>query len=337
MKKEEIICAIETSCDETSVAIVRNGEEVLSNVIYSQIDIHKKYGGVVPEIAARNHVEKLNDVFNEAIKKSGIAIKRIDKYAVTYGPGLVGALLTGVSFAKALAYYEKKPLIGVNHMHGHIYSNFLSHKDLKPPFICLVVSGGHTHIVDFKDHSSMRVIGKTRDDAAGEAFDKIARALDIGYPGGPAVDRLSKKGNDIRFTFPAAGFSDNEFDFSFSGSKTAVINLIHNMRSKGEDIPIEDICASFQKSICDVLISKTIKACEQSRYGVLCVAGGVSANSYLRKEMPEIASKGGIKVFFPDVEYCTDNAAMIAARAYYLNYDQGCNPGLNAVANLKID
>ena len=332
-----IICAIETSCDETSVAIVKNGKEVLSNVIYSQIDIHKRYGGVVPEIAARKHIEKLNIVFKEALETASITIEMIDKFAVTYGPGLIGALLTGVSFAKALAYYENKPLIGVNHMHGHIYSNFISHPRLEPPFICLVVSGGHTHIVDFKGHDSMKVIGKTRDDASGEAFDKIARALGIGYPGGPVVDKLSKNGDEERFVFPAAGFSDNEFDFSFSGPKTAVINLIHKMKSRGEPIPVEDVCASFQKSICDVLINKTINACRHTGYDLMCVAGGVSANSYLRKEMPVKAYEHGIKVFFPSIEYCTDNAAMIAARAYYIKEDPGYYLELNAVANLKID
>ena len=332
-----IICGIETSCDETSVAIVRNGDDVLSNIVYSQIEVHKKYGGVVPEIASRKHIEKINHVFIEAMEKTDIDIDQIDRYAVTYGPGLVGALLVGVSFAKAIAYSQNKTLIPVNHMHAHIYANFLQHNSLQGPFICLVVSGGHTHIVDFKAHERIEVIGKTRDDAVGEAFDKVARAMGIGYPGGPIIDKMSIKGNPLAYKFPRASFSDNKYDFSFSGPKTAVLNTLNSAQQKGETYNIEDICASFQKSICDLLVEKSIMACMEKGYKKICLAGGVAANRYLRKYIVSESKKNGIDVFYPDIGYCTDNAAMVAARAFYSKISEKSFLYLNAVPNLKID
>jgi len=331
-----VICAIETSCDETAVSVVRNGTEVLSNIIYSQINVHKKYGGVVPEIAARKHVEIINHIFKEALKEANIRSSDIDRFAVTYGPGLVGALIVGVSFAKAMAYALKRPLIPVNHMHAHIFANFLTHKDLKPPFICLVVSGGHTHIVDFSGYNSIRVIGKTRDDAAGEAFDKIARALGIGYPGGPVIDRMAASGNGEAYSFPKVSFADNDYDFSFSGPKTAVLNFMNTAKQKNIGYRTEDICASFQKSICDILAEKSIKACIEKKYKVLCLAGGVAANSYLRMKVSKMGKGSGIDVFYPELRYCTDNAAMVAARAFYAKEDDKYI-FLNATADLKID
>lgn len=330
MAKDIICLAIETSCDETSVAIVKNGREVLSNVISTQIDIHKKYGGVVPEIASRNHVENITFVIEEAIQKANITLKDVDIIGVTYGPGLVGALLVGLSTAKALAYALNKPLVGVHHIEGHIAANYITHKELKPPYLCLVVSGGHSHLVHIKDYTEFEVLGKTRDDAVGEAFDKVSRTIGLGYPGGPVIDAKAKEGKPT-YKLPRTYF-DN-LDFSFSGVKTAVINLVN----KEKDLNINDLCASFEEAVTDVLVENMLKAVEKLKVNKIALAGGVSANSYLRKRMEKIGSMHNLKVYYPELVLCTDNAAMIGAAAYY-NYINGevSDLDLNAIPNLKI-
>ena len=331
MEKDILTLGIESSCDETSVAVVKNGREVLSNVIATQIDIHKKYGGVVPEIASRNHVENITYVVEEALQKSGVTLDDIDAICCTYGPGLVGALLVGLSTAKGMAYALNKPFVGVHHIEGHIAANYITHKELEPPYLCLVVSGGHSHLVHVKDYTKFEVLGKTRDDAVGEAFDKVARVVGIGYPGGPVIDKLAKEGKPI-YNLPRTHFEN--LDFSFSGIKTAVINLVHK---EGDKININDLCASFEEAVTDVLTQNSLKAMKELGVNKIAIAGGVSANSYLRNRMQELGEKEGFKVYYPELVLCTDNAAMIASAGYY-NYMAGkCSPwNLNAVPNLKI-
>ncbi|KRQ87659.1 tRNA N6-adenosine threonylcarbamoyltransferase [Caloramator mitchellensis] len=328
---------IETSCDETSAAVVLNGREVLSNVIYSQIDIHKRFGGVVPEVASRKHVEIISLIVEEAIKEAGIKFSDIDLIAPTYGPGLVGALLVGLSYAKGLSLSLKKPLIGVNHIEGHISANYIQHKYLEPPFLCLVVSGGHSHLVYIEDYDTYEIIGKTRDDAAGEAFDKIARALGLGYPGGPLIDKIARQGNEDAIDFPRAYLEEESFDFSFSGLKSAVLNYLNKMSMQGIEIKKEDVAASFQKSVVEVLANKTIRAAKLKKINKVALAGGVAANSRLRDELSLLCKKYGFEFYYPSIELCTDNAAMIAASGYYA-YKKGrvSSLSINAYPNLKI-
>jgi len=332
--KDIYTLGIETSCDETAASIVLNGRKILSNVISTQIDIHKLYGGVVPEIASRKHVEFVLPVINEAIIEAGITKNEIDVIGVTYGPGLVGALIVGLSAAKAMAYTLQKSLVGVHHIEGHISANFLQYPDLQPPFICLVASGGHSNIVQVKDYGQYEVIGRTRDDAAGEAFDKISRALGLGYPGGPAIDKASKSGNNEAFNFPRVRFKGS-LDFSFSGLKTSVLNYLNNSVAKGEVINVPDVCASFQKAVVDILVENTIKAVEASDYKKIALAGGVASNSYLKKCMKEAADKAHVEFFCPDPILCTDNAAMIGCAAYY-QYLKGTISELNLNANPRL-
>ena len=328
--KDILIMGIESSCDETSVAIVKNGREVLSNVINSQIKIHEEYGGVVPEIASRCHTEVINGIMKEALKEANVKLEDIDGIAVTKGPGLVGALLVGVSYAKGLSYVTKKPLIAVNHIEGHIAGNYLTYKDLKPPFICLIISGGHTHLVRVKDYTEFEVLGKTKDDAIGEAFDKVARVVGLGYPGGPKVDNLAKEG-EANINLPITHF-DN-LDFSFSGIKTAVINLHH----KNPDVNKENLCASFEKAVTEMLLNNVKKAVDSFNENKIVIAGGVSRNSYIRNAFDNFAKEKKINVYYPEPILCTDNAAMIASSGYY-NYINGerADLRLNAVPNLKI-
>lgn len=338
MNKDIKILAIESSCDETSAAVVVNGREVLSNIISSQIDIHTKFGGVVPEVASRKHVEVIAVVVQEALDKAGITLKDIDAIGVTYGPGLVGALLVGLQYAKALAYALGKPLIGVNHIEGHISANFIQHKELKPPFVCLVVSGGHTFIVHMKDYGDFEVLGQTRDDAAGEAFDKVARAIGLGYPGGPKVDKLSKEGNPQAIKFPRANFHDDKsLDFSFSGVKSAVLNYLNQMEMKKEDVNKADVAASFQKAVVDFLVDNTMKACKLKKVDKVAVAGGVASNSCLRETLITVGKENNIEVLFPEFILCTDNAAMIGSAAYFEYIKGNTAPlTLNAIPNLKL-
>lgn len=336
-KKDILILAIESSCDETAAAVVRNGREVLSNIISSQIALHTLYGGVVPEIASRKHIEKMNQVIEAALTEAGTALSEIDAVGVTYGPGLVGALLVGVAEAKAIAYAAGKPLIGVHHIEGHIAANFIEHKDLEPPFFSLVVSGGHTHLVRVKDYGKFDIIGRTRDDAAGEAFDKVARAIGLGYPGGPKIDKVSKEGNPEAITFPRAHVEDAPYDFSFSGVKSAVLNYINGCRMKGEAYSQADVAASFQKAVTDVLVANAMHAVEEYQADKFAIAGGVASNSSLREAMRQACEARGVKLYYPSPVYCTDNAAMIGAAAYY-EYRNGTRHGwdLNAVPNLKL-
>lgn len=335
--KDTYILAIESSCDETAAAVVKNGREVLSNIISSQIDLHTLYGGVVPEIASRKHIEKINQVIEEALKEASVTLNDIDAIGVTYGPGLVGALLVGVAEAKAIAFAAKKPLVGVHHIEGHISANYIENKELEPPYICLVVSGGHTHLVVVNDYGDYKVIGRTRDDAAGEAFDKIARAIGLGYPGGPKVDRLAKEGNPDAIKFPRANVEGAPFDFSFSGLKSAVLNHINMCQMKNIEVNEADIAASFQKSVVDALLSRALLACEEYGMDKLSIAGGVASNSAIRSAFAENCDKKGIKFYHPSPIYCTDNAAMIGVAAYY-EYINGTRHGwdLNAVPNLKL-
>lgn len=316
-KKDVLILALESSCDETSAAVVRNGREMLSNIIATQVDIHKVYGGVVPEIASRKHVEVINEVIEQSLEQAGILREELDGIAVTYGPGLVGALLVGVSVAKALAFGLSLPLAGVHHIEGHISANYIEYPDLEPSFICLVVSGGHTQIIHVKDYGQYDLIGRTRDDAAGEAFDKIARVLGLGYPGGPAIDRIAAAGNPMAVSFPRVQLKDNPCDFSFSGLKTAVINHLHNLEQKGETYAAEDIAASFQEAVVDVLVEKTMKAADGLNQRKIVLAGGVAANSALRKRMDQETKNRGSLLYYPSPVLCTDNAAMIASAGYY--------------------
>lgn len=337
MEKDIYILAIESSCDETAAAVVKNGRTVLSNVISSQIELHKLYGGVVPEIASRKHIEKINQVIEEALEQAGMTLEEMDAIGVTYGPGLVGALLVGVAEAKAIAYAAKKPLVGVHHIEGHISANYIENLDLEPPFVCLVVSGGHTHLVVVNDYGEYQIIGRTRDDAAGEAFDKVARAIGLGYPGGPKIDKLSKEGNADAIRFPKAHVEGAPYDFSFSGVKSAVLNYINGAHMKGETIVEADIAASFQKAVTDVLVEHAMKAVKDFGMDKFAIAGGVASNSTLRAAMKEACEKNGVKFYHPSPIFCTDNAAMIGAAAYY-EYMAGVRHGwdLNAVPNLKL-
>ena len=317
MKENMITLAIESSCDETSAAILRGGREVVSPVISTQIPIHQKFGGVVPEIASRKHIVNIMPVIEETLQKAKLELKDIDQIAVTYGPGLVGALLVGVSAAKALAFTLDVPLIGVNHLEGHIFANFLSHPDLKPPFMALVVSGGHTSLVHVKDYNSFKLMGQTRDDAAGEAFDKVARVMGLPYPGGPQIDKLAKEGNPLAIDFPQAMKNEENFEFSFSGLKSAVLNYLNSMQQKHIEINKADVAASFQHSVIEVLIAKAMQAVQESHCDTLVLAGGVAANSSLESRLREAADKAGIRFCFPNKLLCTDNAAMIGCRGYY--------------------
>lgn len=328
--KDIITLGIESSCDETSVAIVKNGREVLTNIINTQIEIHKQFGGVVPEIASRKHIENISDVTKEALKQSGLKFEDIDVVACTYGPGLVGALLVGVGYAKALSYALNKPLVGVNHIEGHIAANYITFPDLKPPFLCLVVSGGHTHLVYIEDYTKFEILGKTRDDAIGEAYDKVARVIGLEYPGGPKIDKLAKEGSP-NIKLPETYF-DN-LDFSFSGIKTAVLNLHH----KDPEINKADLCASFEKATTDMLITNTRKAIKQYNINKIALAGGVSANSYIRSCFTNLGQELKIDVYYPELKLCTDNAAMIASAGYYdFMAGKRSDLTLNAVPNLKI-
>lgn len=336
-KKDIVILGIESSCDETAASVVRNGREVLSNVISSQIALHTLYGGVVPEIASRKHIEKINVVIEEALAEAHMTLDDIDAIGVTYGPGLVGALLVGVSEAKAIAYAKNLPLIGVHHIEGHISANYIENKDLEPPFACLVVSGGHTHLVIVKDYGKYEIVGRTRDDAAGEAFDKVARAIGLGYPGGPKIDKVSKEGNPNAIAFPRAKVADSAYDFSFSGLKSAVLNYLNGCKMKNIPIVQADVAASFQKAVVDVLVEHAMYAVEEYGFKKFAIAGGVASNSALRSAMEEACKKRGVAFYHPSPILCTDNAAMIGAAAYY-EYLAGTRSGwdLNAVPNLKL-
>ena len=336
--KEEVkILAIESSCDETAAAVVVNGREVRSNVISSQIALHTLYGGVVPEIASRKHIEKINQVITQALEDADTTLEEIDAIGVTYGPGLVGALLVGVAEAKAIAYAAKKPLVGVHHIEGHICANYIENKELEPPFLCLVASGGHTHLVKVADYGKYEIIGRTRDDAAGEAFDKVARAIGLGYPGGPKIEKKAKEGNDKAIVFPKAKVAENPYDFSFSGLKSAVLNYINGCKMKRQEINEADIAASFQKAVIDVLVEHAVHAAKEYRIDKFAIAGGVASNQTLREAMEKACKERGIQFYHPSPIFCTDNAAMIGSAAYY-EYLQGRRDGwdLNAVPNLKL-
>ena len=338
MNKEHIsILAIETSCDETSAAVVVNGRDVRSNVISSQIALHTLYGGVVPEIASRKHIEKINQVITEALHQADTSLDEIDAVGVTYGPGLVGALLVGVSEAKAISYAKKIPLIGVHHIEGHISANYIEHQDLKPPFLCLVVSGGHTHLVKTLDYGKYEILGKTMDDAAGEAFDKVARAIGLGYPGGPKIERVSKAGNPDAIAFPRAHVAGSAYHFSFSGMKSAVLNYLNGCQMKGIEIHPADVAASFQQAVIDVLTGNAVKAMEETGIRQFALAGGVASNSALRQSVKQACTERDVRFYCPSPILCTDNAAMIGAAAYY-DYLAGKQSGLdlNAVPNLAL-
>lgn len=331
------ILAIESSCDETAASVVEDGRTVLSNIISSQIDIHTLYGGVVPEIASRKHIERINQVIEQALRQADVSLDDIDAVGVTYGPGLVGALLVGVAEAKAIAWAKDKPLIGVHHIEGHISANYFENKDLEPPFGCLVVSGGHTHLVKVKDYGEYEILGRTCDDAAGEAFDKVARAIGLGYPGGPKIDKTAKEGNPLAIEFPHGKVRGSEYDFSFSGLKSAVLNYLNECRMKGTEISVPDVAASFQKSVVDVLVGHSMHAVEEFGFEKFAIAGGVASNSALRKAMEEECARRGVTFYRPSPVLCTDNAAMIGAAAYY-DYQRGIRSdlSLNAVPNLKL-
>lgn len=361
--KDVLILGIESSCDETAAAVIRNGREVLSNVIYSQIALHTLYGGVVPEIASRKHIEKINQVVRAALDEAKVSLEDIDAIGVTYGPGLVGALLVGVAEAKAIAYAADKPLVGVHHIEGHIAANYLEHKELEPPYLCLVVSGGHTHLVVVRDYDKYEIIGRTHDDAAGEAFDKVARAIGLGYPGGPKVDRAAKEGRTDAVSFPRAHIGECPYDFSFSGLKSAVLNYLNSCKMKqGLDgnevysrktddpnfdskavvdpdngVTVADVAASFQEAVVDVLVSHTMQAAKDLGFKKIAIAGGVASNSALRGGMQKACAKNGFEIYYPSPVFCTDNAAMIGCAAYY-EFISGTRHGLdlNAVPNLKL-
>ena len=336
-KEDVLILAIESSCDETAAAVVKNGREVLSNVINTQIAIHTEYGGVVPEIASRKHIENINPVIKKALTDAGVTLDDIDAIGVTYGPGLVGALLVGVAEAKAIAFAKNKPLVGVHHIEGHISANYVENKELEPPFVALVVSGGHTHLVKVNDYGEYEIIGRTRDDAAGEAFDKVARAIGLGYPGGPKIDKLAKEGNPEAIEFPRAHVDDAPYDFSFSGIKSAVLNYINSANMQGKEINRADVAASFQKAVVDALVSRAVKLAKECGMDKLAIAGGVASNSALRAAVQEECAKNNIRFYSPSPVLCTDNAAMIGAAGFY-EYLAGTRHGwdLNAVPNLKL-
>ncbi|MEG0687558.1 MAG: tRNA (adenosine(37)-N6)-threonylcarbamoyltransferase complex transferase subunit TsaD [Hungatella sp.] len=336
-EEDVYILAIESSCDETAASVVKNGRQVLSNVISSQIALHTLYGGVVPEIASRKHIEKINQVIEEALKEAKMTLEEMTAIGVTYGPGLVGALLVGVAEAKAIAYAAKKPLVGVHHIEGHVSANFIEHPDLEPPFVCLIVSGGHTHLVIVKDYGEFEIIGRTRDDAAGEAFDKVARAVGLGYPGGPKVDQAARDGNPSAIKFPRAKIDGSPYDFSFSGLKSAVLNYINHAQMMGEEICVPDLAASFQNAVVDALVTRAVAAAKEYGYDKLAIAGGVASNSALRASLKEACDKEHLQFYYPSPIFCTDNAAMIGVAAYY-EYINGMRSGwdLNAVPNLKL-
>ncbi len=334
---ENLILAIESSCDETSAAVVKNGRQVLSNVISSQIDIHKKFGGVVPEVASRNHVLNISSVVGEAMETAGVGYEDLNAVAVTYGPGLVGALLVGVSYAKSVSSARNIPLIAVNHIHGHIAANYITHPDLEPPFVCLVASGGHSHILWVKDYTEFEILGRTRDDAAGEAFDKIARVIGLGYPGGPKIEALAKEGNANAMAFPQVEFADNPYDFSFSGVKTSVINFLHTKEQKGETVHKADLAASFQKAVVEALTRHTLRAAMDKGANKIVLAGGVSANGALRESFQAAADEHNLRLFYPQPILCTDNAAMIGCAGFYkYKNNDFADSTLNAVPNLKL-
>ena len=337
MNKEIKILAIESSCDETAAAVVVNGRDVRSNVISSQIALHTLYGGVVPEIASRKHIEKINQVIEQALSDASVTLDDIDAIGVTYGPGLVGALLVGVAEAKAISYAKNIPLVGVHHIEGHISANYIENKELEPPFLCLVVSGGHTHLVKVLDYGKYEILGRTRDDAAGEAFDKVARAIGLGYPGGPKIEKVSHEGNPHAMEFPRAKIEDEPYDFSFSGLKSAVLNYINGCNMKGIEVVQADVAASFQKAVTDVLVGNAMKAIDEFKMDKFATAGGVASNGTLREAMREACEKKGVKFYHPSPIFCTDNAAMIGAAAYY-DFLAGKRDGLdlNAVPNLKL-
>lgn len=331
------ILAIESSCDETAAAVVKNGREVLSNVISSQIALHTLYGGVVPEIASRKHIEKINQVIGQALEEADMELSQMSAIAVTYGPGLVGALLVGVSAAKAISFATGLPLIGVHHISGHISANYIEHPDLEPPFVCLVASGGHSHLVIVRDYGDYEIIGRTRDDAAGEAFDKVARAIGLGYPGGPKIDKVAKEGNPDAIAFPRAKVGENEYDFSFSGVKSAVLNYINGCHMKGVEICQADVAASFQKAVTDVLVEHSLHAVREYGFDRFAIAGGVASNSALRAAFERECARNHIAFYRPSPIFCTDNAAMIGVAGYY-EYRKGVRHGydLNAVPNLQL-
>ena len=335
--KDVLILGIETSCDETAAAVVKNGKEVLSNVISSQVALHAEFGGVVPEIASRNHLEKIDEVIRLAVKEAGISMQELTAIAVTVGPGLVGALLVGVSEAKALAFALGKPLVPVHHIEGHIAANFISNPECEPPFVCLVASGGHSHLLLVEDYGKIRIYGRTRDDAAGEAFDKVARAVGLGYPGGPKLEKMAKEGNPHAYHFPTAKMEDAPYDFSFSGVKSAVLNEMNRKKMLGEEVRVADLCASFQENVTEVLSEKAIALCKELHINRLSIAGGVAANGKLREKMEEKAKQEGIEFFCPKLILCTDNAAMIAAAAYH-EWKKGNFAGLdvNAYPSLSL-
>ena len=337
MNKEIKILAIESSCDETAAAVVVNGRDVRSNVISSQIALHTLYGGVVPEIASRKHIEKINQVIEQALSDASVTLDDIDAIGVTYGPGLVGALLVGVAEAKAISYAKNIPLVGVHHIEGHISANYIENKELEPPFLCLVVSGGHTHLVKVLDYGKYEILGRTRDDAAGEAFDKVARAIGLGYPGGPKIEKVSHEGNPHAMEFPRAKIEDGPYDFSFSGLKSAVLNYINGCNMKGIEVVQADVAASFQKAVTDVLVGNAMKAIDEFKMDKFAIAVGVASNGTLREAMREACEKKGVKFYHPSPIFCTDNAAMIGVAAYY-DFLAGKRDGLdlNAIPNLKL-
>ena len=337
MEKDTLILAIESSCDETAASVVKNGRTILSNVISSQIELHKLYGGVVPEIASRKHIEKINQVIEQALADAGVTLEDLDAVGVTYGPGLVGALLVGVAEAKAISYAKKLPLVGVHHIEGHVSANYIEHPDLEPPFLCLIVSGGHTHLVIVKDYGEFEILGRTRDDAAGEAFDKVARAIGLGYPGGPKIDKVSDEGNPEAIEFPKGKIEGAPYDFSFSGVKSAVLNYLNQAKMRGQEVNAADLAASFQKAVIEVLVEHTMQAAKDYQMEKVAVAGGVASNRHLRQAMKDACERNGCLFYHPSPIFCTDNAAMIGVAAYY-EYQKGTRHGwdLNAIPNLKL-
>lgn len=336
-EKDVVVLGIESSCDETAAAVVVNGRNVRSNIISSQIALHTLYGGVVPEIASRKHIEKINQVIEEALKEAQMTLDDLDAIAVTYGPGLVGALLVGVAEAKAISYAKNIPLVGVHHIEGHISANYIENKDLEPPFLCLVVSGGHTHLVKVKDYGKYEILGRTRDDAAGEAFDKVARAIGLGYPGGPKIEKIAHEGNPHAIEFPRAKIADGPYDFSFSGLKSAVLNYLNGCKMKGQEIVPADVAASFQQAVADTLIEHVLRAINEFKMDKFAIAGGVASNATLREGIRKACEEKGVAFYHPSPIFCTDNAAMIGVAGYY-EYLAGTRSGLdlNAVPNLKL-
>ncbi len=336
-EKDCLILGIETSCDETAAAVVKNGRQILSNVIYSQIATHTLYGGVVPEIASRKHIEKIDQVVAEALKQAGTKLSDLSAVGVTYGPGLVGPLLVGVSFAKALSFASELPLVGVHHIEGHIAANYIENQDLEPPFLCLIVSGGHTHLVRVEGYGRYEIIGRTMDDAAGEAYDKVARAIGLGYPGGPKIDEAAKSGDPEAISFPRAKVAENEYDFSFSGLKSAVLNYLNSCEMKNESVCQADVAASFQAAVVDVLTEHSVRAIRETDSRTFAIAGGVASNSALRASLEKKCRELGVRFYRPSPILCTDNGAMIAAAAYY-EFREGKIAGLdlNAVPNLRL-